>query len=179
MATKLTSRLLLHEVVDEVLSRPHPDLRGHLQLEVTEPLGRHEAAVGDAAGEPRALGPEQGTAHGRVDAVGPDQQIHLDPGAVVEPRLDAIPALGEAREAVADVHAVVGQRADERREHVGTVHLVVREAERLDDRLAERGPQQRAAVVPAALVPRERAHTQSGQLVGQAEPVRGSAKRSD
>ena len=56
-ATKLTSSLLLHEVVDEVRAGPHPDLRRHLELEVAQALGRDEAAIGGAAREapaPRA-----------------------------------------------------------------------------------------------------------------------------
>ena len=51
------------EVVDEMPARAHPYLRRRLELEVAQPLGRHQPAVGDAAGEPRALGPEQGPAH--------------------------------------------------------------------------------------------------------------------
>ena len=51
------------------------------------------------------------------------------------------------------------------------MHLVMREAERVDDRIAERRAQQRPPVVPAALVPGQRAYTHPRQLVGETESM--------
>ena len=51
------------------------------------------------------------------------------------------------------------------------MHLVVRGAERRLERLGERRAQQRAAVVPAALMPGQRPHAGRGELVGEPEPV--------
>jgi hypothetical protein len=65
--------------------------------------------------------------------------------------------VGEPGEQVADVEALGRQRADQRAQQVCAVHLVVGEAEGLDDGLAQVGAQQRAPVVPAALVPGLRA----------------------
>ena len=56
-------------------------------------------------------------------------------------------------------------------QQVGAMHLVVRRAERGLHGVRERRAQQRAAVLPAALVPRERLHAHARQRVGQAEPV--------
>ena len=64
-----------HVVVDEVLARPHPDLGLDRDVEVRDALGRDEAAIAHAAGEMRLLRPEQETAHGRVNAVGPHQDV--------------------------------------------------------------------------------------------------------
>ena len=48
-------RLATDEVMDEVPARPHPDLRGHLEPEVPQTIGRHQPAVGGAAREARPL----------------------------------------------------------------------------------------------------------------------------
>ena len=78
---------------------------------------------------------------------------------------------------MADVQALGRQRADERAQQVGAVRLVVREAEGLDDGVAEVGAQQRPPVVPAALVPGQRAHAHPRQLVGQPQTDAGRATR--
>jgi hypothetical protein len=51
------------------------------------------------------------------------------------------------------------------------MHLVVRGAEGLDDGVAERRPEELAAVVPAPLLPRERAHAEPGEIVCEPEAV--------
>ena len=70
-----------------------------------------------------------------------------------------------------DVEALRRQRTDQRGQQIGAVGLVVREAEGLDHRVAERRAQQRPAVVPAALVEGQRPHAHARQLVPQAQPV--------
>ena len=94
----------------------------------------------------------------------------------VEGRLDAVAVVDEPGEPVADVQALGRQRADERAEQVGAVHLVVREAEGLDDGIAQVGAQQGAPVVPAALVPGQRAdaHAAPGR-----RRVRGRCRTRD
>jgi hypothetical protein len=72
---------------------------------------------------------------------------------------------------VPEVDALGGDRTSQRGQQVGTVELVVGEAERRLQRLGQRRAQQRAAVVPAALVPRQRLHAGPGQLLGEPEPV--------
>jgi hypothetical protein len=163
--------LLLDVVVDEVPARAHPELGGHVQIEVRQALRRDEAAVGGAPGEGRVLRAEERGADGRVDAVGADQQADLDGGAVRERRRDAIAAVGEARQPVANVQALGRESVHERAQQVGAVHLVVREAEGLHHDVAERGPQQRPPVVPATLVEGQRPDAHAGQLVGQPEAV--------
>ncbi len=106
-----------------------------------------------------------------VDAVGPDQEVDLDGRAVGEARLHALAVIVQPHEQVPDVKALGRQRAGERAQQVGAVHLVVREAEGLDDGLAQIGAQQGAPVVPAALVPGQRADAHPGQVVGQAQAV--------
>ena len=50
-------------VVHDVAVRPHPVVRGDLDAEMRDALGRHQAAPGDAAGEARLLRPEHDVAH--------------------------------------------------------------------------------------------------------------------
>ena len=49
--------LVSDEVVDEMPTRPHPELGGHLQLEVGQPARRDQPAVGDAAVKCGSWGP--------------------------------------------------------------------------------------------------------------------------
>jgi len=82
--------------VYEVAAGAQPVVRRDLEPEVREPLNRDQAAVGDAAGEAWPLGTEQPGPHGRVDAVGADEQPGRDPRAVREPQLDAVAVVGES-----------------------------------------------------------------------------------
>ena len=134
-------------------------------------LGRHEPAVGGAAGEDRVLGAEQRGAHVRVDAVGADQHVDVGDRAVVERDLDTVAVVSEAPEPVADMQALRRQGTHQRGQQVGAVGLVMREAERLDHHVPERRAQQRPPVVPAALVEGQRAHAHTRQVVAQAQAV--------
>ena len=149
----------------------HPYLGRRLELEVAQPLGRHQPAVGDAAREARLLGPEQDPAHPRVDAVGAHDDVEVGGGPVGEARLDALPALAQIGQPVTEVQALGGQRIRQRPQQVGAVHLVVREAELRLQRLRQRRAQERAAVVPAPLMPGQRTHAGARQRVGETEPV--------
>jgi hypothetical protein len=96
-----------------------------------------------------------------VDAVGAHQQVGLDVVAVI----------GQPDQAVVQVDALGRERAGQRRQQVGSVHLVMGEAEGGLEWLRRGRAQQRAAVVPAALVPRQRLDAGPGQLPGEPEPV--------
>ena len=149
----------------------HPELGGHLQLQVGQPVGRDQPAVGDTTGEVRLLGAEQQVADGRVDAVGAHQQLELDVGAVAEPGLDVVAAVGQIGELVAEMDPVGGQRVGQGGEQVGTVDLVLGVAEGGLQRCRQRRAQQGAAVVKAPLMPGQRRHPGLGQLLGQPEAV--------
>jgi hypothetical protein len=69
------------------------------------------------------------------------------------------------------MHALRWQRVDEHGLQAGPMHLVVRGAEGLDDGVAERRAEELAAVVPAPLLPRERAHAEPGEIVCEPEAV--------
>ena len=162
---------LLHVVVDEMPARPHPDLRLDRDLEIGHPLRGDQAAVGDAAGEVRALLAGEESLNGRVDPVRADEHIDLDRRAVLELERDAVAVVDEGGEAVADVQALLRECAHQGGEQVGAVGLVVGEPERVDDGVSQRRVQERPAVVPAALMPRQRPHTHVGECVGQSQPV--------
>jgi hypothetical protein len=70
--------------------------------------------------------------------------------------------------------ALSGQCPGQRIQQVGTMHLVVREAERRLKGLGQRRAQQRAPVVPTALVPCQRLHTGARQYLGEPEPMEDS-----
>jgi hypothetical protein len=74
-----------------------------LQTEIGDPLGRHQPAIGDAAGELRLRLVEQPGAHHRMDTVSPDQHVDGDAGAIVEPGLDPITPVREVDEAMAEM----------------------------------------------------------------------------
>ena len=106
-----------------------------------------------------------------MDPVGADQHVGGHRVGALEPRLDPVAVVGQADEPVPDMHALRRKRPQKRREQVGAVHLVLREAERLDDRVAERRADERPAVLPAALVPGERPDAHRGQVVREAQAV--------
>ena len=148
--------------------RAHPYLRVTSSSRWREPLGRHQPAIRDAAGEARApAGPNRHPAHRRVDAVGADQHVDLDRRRRSRTRASTrSPWSTSPVSRWPRCRRSGGQRPQQRVQQVGAVHLVVREAEGLDDRVAERRAQQRPAVVPAALMPGQRP---------DAHPARSSA----
>ena len=83
--------------MDEMPARPHPDLRLDRELEIGHPLGGDQAAVGDAAGEARALLAGEESLNGRVDPVRADEHIDLDRRAVLELERDAVAVVDEGR----------------------------------------------------------------------------------
>src|SRR5205085_790185 len=123
------------------------------------------------AGEVRFLRTEQDAPHRGVDAVGADQHIGADPRSVLELGLDAIAMIDEAGQAVPDVQALGRERTRQAAQHVGTMHLIMRRAERGLHGVRDRRAQQRSAVLPAALMPGERLDPHARQRVRQAEPV--------
>jgi hypothetical protein len=69
------------------------------------------------------------------------------------------------------VHPFGGHSGGERRQQVGAMHLIVREAKGGFQGLRERRAQERAAVVPAPLVPGERFHARPGHVLGESQPL--------
>ena len=106
-----------------------------------------------------------------MDAIGPDEDVDLSARSPLELDLHPVPAVDEPDEPVAEVQALGRELPPQRGQQVGAVHLVLREAERLDHRVAERRVQERPAVVPAALMPGEWAHAHRSQVGRQAEAI--------
>ena len=136
-----------------------------------EPIHRDEPTIGDAAGEARLLRTEQLSTHRRMDAVGADEHAGGHPRAVGEPQLEAIAAVGEAGEAMAEVQTLEGQGGGQRPEQVCAMEMVVGRAEGGLHRLAERGALQGAAVIPSTLMDGHRTHASSIQRGTQAQAV--------
>jgi hypothetical protein len=120
-----------HEIVHEMATGTEPGLIAPLQAEIGDPLGWHQPAKGDAAGELRLLLAEQPRAHRRMDAVGADQHVDGDAGAIVEPGLDPIAPLGEVYEAMAEMDMLGRKAGGDHCQQVGTVDCDVRRAVKL------------------------------------------------
>ena len=93
-----------HPVVHAMAARAHPEVRGHLDVEVRDALGRHQPAPRRAPGEARRVGAESQLAHAAVYAVGADQHVGLGRSAVLEAR-DRAPVLLLDRRPVDGRHA--------------------------------------------------------------------------
>ena len=90
----------------EMAARADPGLVAQLEPEAGDALDRHQTAIGDAAGKARFLLAEQRGAHRRLDAVGTDQHIGCNCGAVVEMRLAAVAAVGRTDQPMPEVDAL-------------------------------------------------------------------------
>ena len=64
-----------------------------------------------------------------MDAVCAHQHVDFDPLGVRQPRLDMVAQVSQGGQAVPHVHALSRKRADQRREQVSAMDLVVGEAE--------------------------------------------------
>src|SRR5205823_1293934 len=141
-----------HEVVHEVFARSQPYLRRHFEIEVHEPLGRHQAAIRDAASEMRILRTENYATHSGVDPVSADERLDSGAGAVLELHLYIVSVVDEGGEAVSDMQALLGQGASQRVQNVRAMHLVVRRAKSGLHRFGERCTKKGPAVVPSTLM---------------------------
>ena len=106
----------------------------------------------------RRLVAEQRLPHERVNPVCANEDIGVDADAVLEGRFDMVSALHEPHQPVPYVQPFGRKRGNERRQQVSAMRLVVGKPESLDNHVAERGAEQRAPVIPAPLVERERPH---------------------
>jgi hypothetical protein len=89
----------------------------------------------------------------------------------LEAELHAVADVREAGQAVAQVQPLSGERARQRGQQIGAVHLVVGKAEGVLHQTAQGGAQERAAVVPAALVPGLRGDARPREIPRQPESV--------
>jgi hypothetical protein len=106
-----------------------------------------------------------------VDPISPNEDIERRHRSVLEPRLDTIAALSERDQSMSRMQPVRRQRARKRREQICPMHLVVRKAKRVNRRVPERRPQQRAPVVPTALVKGDRTDAHTRKFLGEAEAM--------
>src|SRR5262249_3071068 len=159
------------EVVHEMPARADPRLRSDLGPEVGDALDRYQAAIGDAAGEARRLLTEERGAHGRMDAVGADQDVDGNSGVVLEPGLDAVALVGEADDAVPQMDASGRKPRGDDREQVGPVNREMRRTVELFTARVERRSLERPAILPAPLVGADRPHGLEVELLAEAEPV--------
>src|SRR5947208_10843311 len=159
------------EVVHEVPAGTDPRLGADLEPEVGDALDRYQATIGDAAREARRLLAEQRGAHRGVDAVRADQQVDRDSAAVLEPGLDAVILVGEADQAVAQMHALGRKGRRDDCEQVGAVNGEMRSAVQLLAPRVQWRALERAAVLPAPLMRADRPDGVAVERLAEAEPV--------
>jgi hypothetical protein len=106
-----------------------------------------------------------------MNAIGADQHVGRDAGAVVEPCLHNVAPVGEANEAVAEMDPLGWKARSDDRKQVGAVNGHVWRAVQLLAQRIERRPLQGATVLPAALVGEARAHSLAIEPFGEAQPV--------
>ena len=167
---------LADEVVNEVATRSHPDLRRDLESEPGQAVSGHQASIRGATRESRAVFAEHQVAHGGMDPIGADDDVEACRRAVVKRHVHAIAAIGERNQPMREMHAILRQRVRKHREQIRPMHLVVGEAERLDDRVAQRCSQQGPTVIPTALVHRGRTHSDPSKLLAQTETMQNARR---
>src|SRR5439155_1332108 len=148
-----------------------PRLGADLEPEVGDALDRYQATIGDAAREARRLLAEQRGAHRGVDAVRADHQVDRDSAAVLEPGLDAVTLVGEADQAVAQMHALGRKGRRDDREQVGAVNGEMRSAVQLLAPRVQWRALERTAVLPAPLMRADRPDGVAVERLAEAEPV--------
>jgi hypothetical protein len=97
------------------------------------------------------------------------QSINLDASAVLKVCYYAIGVLGEIGEVMSNVESLGRQAAHQSIQQIRTVRLIVRGAARALYCCAEWSTPQRATVVPATLMQRERRNPKHYRCVGQTE----------
>ena len=87
--------LITDKVVNEMMGRPHPDLRGDLEVELRQTLLEHQAAICGTTGESRALRSDNKATHRGMDPIGANKDVDRRGRAVLEHHVDVIVAIGE------------------------------------------------------------------------------------
>src|SRR5207247_6856148 len=114
---------------------------------------------------------EQRGAHRGVDAVRADQQVDRDSPTVLEPDLDAVTFVGEADQAVAEMHALGRKGRRDDREQIGAVDGEMRSAVQLLAPRVQWRALERAAVLPAPLMRADRPDGVAVERLAEADPV--------
>ena len=156
------------EVMDEVPARAEP--RRRLRRNVAHLLRRNQPAIG-AAGEPRALRPEQRAAHRREDAVGArsahrPRSRRRSRTSPARHRRPARRRCSDARDARAPAAPALASSACSSPRW----KIMCGAPNSFSMSVAERRLGQRAAVVPAALMEERRAERHPGAFLAEAEP---------
>ena len=115
-------------------------------------FGRHQAAPRDVAGVARQFLAEQLRTHGRVNAVGADQNVALRCRSVGERQRDTALILIEALDTRAEPEPVLAEPAQQHVEQFGPVGGIVRRAKMRLCFLPERRVIEPLASIPAAIV---------------------------
>jgi predicted signal transduction protein with EAL and GGDEF domain len=111
-----------------------------------------------------------------VDAVRADKPVEADGLPVLEVGLDGVAVIDKASRPVPGMHALRWQRPKQRHQQIGSVHLIMRKPKSTDNRISQRGTQEGAPIVPAALVERDRPHTHRCQVAAESERVQDARR---
>src|SRR5579875_3367890 len=111
-----------------------------------------------------------------MDAVGADQDIGCDRGAVGEARLDMVAAVGQTDKTMAEMDAFGRQAGGDDGEQIGAMDRQMRRPVKLLAERVERRRLQRAPVVPPPLPQAERAYPFAIEPGGEAKPVEDAGR---
>ena len=136
-------------------------------IQLCEAISMSRSAMRPAGTSPRHAtqpvkrgfsGPKDELAHATMDAVGADHQVGFGRRTVVEARRHPLAPLLQADQPVADMQSSRRQGVSQQLGQVSAMKVIVGRAELCLDLGTERRPLQGAAIVPAPLMHRERAH---------------------
>src|SRR5262249_52451392 len=142
-----------HVILYDAPVRPHPDAGDAAEVELGQPLGRHESAPGDISRVARQFLPEELPAHRRVDAVGADQHVARGLHAIGQRDGDTVRGLRESLDAGIESETRVGDPVEHYIEEVGAMCVVVGRPELCLRPRAERGVVEAVAGIPSAAGP--------------------------
>src|SRR5215469_6889729 len=118
-----------NSVIDNRAVWPEPETLIGLEPPRGQFRDRDDAAVADLPGELRRIGAEQARANGRMDAVGAEDDIGFDLGAIGEPRRSAVVAGRDCLAPCAEAHDVSRDRLRKDVEQISPVDRAPARAE--------------------------------------------------
>jgi len=159
-----------------VSSRPHPVVRSHLNVEMSDTVRRHQSAPCHAAGEAWRFTAENDVSHATMNTVGTDQQVSLGGCTIVKTRRHPFSTLLQADQPVADMQPPRRYGVGKQVNQVSAVEVIVGRAEVCLDLGTEWRPLQGSAIIPAPLMHREGSNADSVHRRPQPEAMQQSGR---
>jgi hypothetical protein len=101
-------------------------------------------------------------------SVGTNKSIRSDTFTILKRGFDTIAAISDGNQMMPNMQPLSWKSIDQHRQHIGTMRLIVRKPECLDDGIAERRFKQGTTVIPAPLMMCTWSYSKLRQFVGKA-----------